>query len=139
VTSRSYAAKSALIPRTTVRRMRALLKAIRTALALTALIAIRTEIQVERTLEVALRGIKRLRSLRSESIMMMLYDALNRDMELLLRIFSFYDQNVTYQYVYSQYITLHKQLGLFQTELETLTRWRWKYQFLTLRHFKEYY
>jgi hypothetical protein len=95
--------------------------------------------KTKRTLEVALRGIKRLRSLRSESIMMMPYGALNCDMELLLRIFSFYDQNVTYQYVYSQYITLHKQLGLFQTELETLTRWRWKYQFLTLRHFKESY
>ena len=69
----------------------------------------------------------------------MLKVALNRDMELLLRIFSVFDQKLTYYDVYLQYKDVNKHLKVFQTEIETLSRWLWKYEHTTLAHFKEYY
>jgi hypothetical protein len=70
---------------------------------------------------------------------MILDSAYNRDMELLLRMFSVFDQKATYNEVYLQYCKLNKHIKVLHNETETLTRWLWKYKNLTLAEFRQYF
>ena len=65
--------------------------------------------------------------------------ALNRDMGILLRLFAPYNQKILYDHVYLQFREINKKLNMFQTETEILSRYRWKYRYLTLAEFNQYY
>jgi hypothetical protein len=69
----------------------------------------------------------------------MLTYALYRDMEYLLGLFSRFDKRLTYGEVYLQYRDINRQTNMFKTETELLCRYAWKYQFLTLNEFIQYY
>ena len=65
--------------------------------------------------------------------------AFYRDIENLLRIFSVCDERLLYNYVYLHYLHINKTTKMFSNELEVLTRYAWKYRYLTLKEFKQYY
>jgi hypothetical protein len=69
----------------------------------------------------------------------MLDVALRRDMDILIRIFAPYNQRVLYEHVYLQFKDINKKLKMFQTETDILCRYRWKYKYLTLAEFNQYY
>ena len=65
--------------------------------------------------------------------------AQNRDINTLLSIFSVHNQNLSYREVYLHVFKINKQTKMLKDELEILTRYLWKYQFLTLNEFTQYY
>ena len=65
--------------------------------------------------------------------------AFYRDIENLLRIFSVCDERLLYNYVYLHYLHINKTTKMFSNELEVLSRYAWKYRYLTLKEFKQYY
>jgi len=70
---------------------------------------------------------------------MILYNAYNRDMEMLFQIFSIYNPRLLYIQVYLDYLSLFKKTKMFKEEVETLSRYLWKYQYLTINEFKQYH
>jgi hypothetical protein len=69
----------------------------------------------------------------------MFVSAQNRDIKTLLSIFSVHNQNLSYHEVYLHVFKINKQTKMLKDELEILTRYLWKYQFLTLSEFAQYY
>jgi len=61
--------------------------------------------------------------------------AFANDIRTINFIFSLYDQRIFYIQVYLIFSHANKNTKLFKHELETLGRYLWKYQYLTLSEF----
>jgi len=63
----------------------------------------------------------------------------NRDIQTLLSIFSVHNQKFSYLEIYLHVLKINKQTKMLKDELEVLSRYLWKYQYLTLSEFAQYY